>query len=126
VIATSDCQPIVLTAEERRLVLETLLTADGPEKPRELAEDLLAPRGWTRADIDRAIDTGVTRRVGLDKTLPLFVVYRTASADEEGRAVFRPDPYGWDVKLLNALAAAERRRPAGVLRLCPDPPGAAP
>lgn len=88
------------------------------EKPRELAEDLLAPQGWTRADIDRAIDTGATRRIQLDRTLPLFVAYYTASVDADGRAVFRPDPYGWDARLLAALAAAERGRPGPRPAVC--------
>lgn len=78
------------------------------EKPRELAADLLAPQGWTAAVVDRVIATGVTRRVGLDTTVPLFVLYHTVSVDEAGRAVFRPDPYGWDAKLLAALASADR------------------
>lgn len=81
------------------------------EKPRELAEDLLAPQGWTRADTDRAIDAGATRRIALKTTLPLFVIYRTVTVDAEGRAVFRPDPYRWDARLLSALAAAERLPP---------------
>lgn len=91
------------------------------EKPRELAEDLLAPQGWTRADIDRAIDTGATRRIELDRTLPLFVAYYTASVDADGRAVFRPDPYGWDARLLAALAAAERGRPGPKRAVCLPP-----
>lgn len=91
------------------------------EKPRELAEDLLAPQGWTRADIDRAIDAGATRRIALDRTLPLFVAYYTASVDADGRAVFRPDPYGWDARLLSALAAAERGRPAPRRAACSPP-----
>lgn len=79
------------------------------EKPRELAALLLQPQGWTRAAIDSAIGAGETRRISLTKPMPLFVVYRTAAVDAEGWAVFRPDPYGWDAKLLNALAAADRQ-----------------
>ncbi len=79
------------------------------EKPRELAEDLLAPQGWTRATIDRAIAAGATRRVSLETRLPLFVIYRTVAIDEDGRATFRPDPYGWDTRLLAALNATDRR-----------------
>ncbi|MDP1737563.1 MAG: L,D-transpeptidase family protein [Caulobacter sp.] len=81
------------------------------EKPRELAEDLLAPQGWTRADIDRVIDARATRRIALQKTLPLFVIYRTVGLDEAGRAIFRPDPYRWDARLQTALSEADRRPP---------------
>lgn len=97
------------------------------EKPRELAEDLLAPQGWTRADIDRVIDAGATRRIALQQTLPLFVIYRTVGLDEDGRAIFRPDPYRWDARLLAALAEADRRPlppPRCIAPAAASPPGA--
>lgn len=76
------------------------------ENPRGLAERLLANQGWDRARIDAAIATGTTRRIALQRPLPLLVIYRTASVDAEGWATFRPDPYGWDAKLMAALAQA--------------------
>jgi len=82
------------------------------EKPRELAQQLLAAQGWTRTEIDQAIATGATRRIKLLKPVPLFVVYRTASVDQDGWAHFRPDPYGWDSKLSAALASDQARSPA--------------
>jgi murein L,D-transpeptidase YcbB/YkuD len=85
------------------------------EQPRELAERLLGPQGWGRSQIDQAIARGETRRVVLQTPVPLFVVYRTAEVDAEGRVVFRPDPYGWDAKLAAALARApvQASPPAG-------------
>jgi murein L,D-transpeptidase YcbB/YkuD len=79
------------------------------EKPRELAERLLAAQGWGRAQIDQAIATGTTRRIMLENPTPLFVVYRTAAIDQDGWVHFRPDPYGWDSKLSAALAGAQTR-----------------
>lgn len=81
------------------------------EQPRELAERLLASQGWDRAGIDATIAAGATRRIALQRQLPLFVVYRTASVDAEGWVTFRTDPYGWDSKLTAALAKASVRAP---------------
>jgi murein L,D-transpeptidase YcbB/YkuD len=76
------------------------------EKPRELAERLLAAQGWDRAQVDQAIASGATRRIVLQKPTRLFVIYRTTTVDEDGWVHFRPDPYGWDSKLSAALAGA--------------------
>lgn len=43
--------------------------------------------------------------MNLDRPVPLFVVYQTATI-EEGRIRFVPDVYGWDAKLTAALAGA--------------------
>lgn len=75
------------------------------EKPRELALALLAPQGWREAEVTAAIATGATRRVTLDRPVPLFVLYQTAMI-EDGRIRFVPDAYGWDAKLTAALVGA--------------------
>lgn len=74
------------------------------EKPRELAAILLAPQGWTPADVDAAIAARATRRFALTVQPPVYVVYRTVTADPDGTATFRPDAYGWDAELASALA----------------------
>lgn len=73
------------------------------ERPRELAAYLLETQGWTATDIDIAIATDVTRRVGLERPLPLYVIYQTAFVDASGLNL-RPDPYRWDEALAKALA----------------------
>lgn len=73
------------------------------ERPRVLAAWLLAAQGWSPARIDRAIATGATRRLTLERPLPLVILYRTVAPDSQGRARFRTDPYDWDAKLLKAL-----------------------
>jgi murein L,D-transpeptidase YcbB/YkuD len=73
------------------------------EQPRELAAILLAPQGGSRAGIEAAIATGRTERVAIKQPVPLFVVYWTAVATPSGDVEFRPDPYGWDRKLTQAL-----------------------
>ncbi|MBS0408805.1 MAG: L,D-transpeptidase family protein [Proteobacteria bacterium] len=81
------------------------------EMPRELAALLLGKQGWSRADVDAAIAAGATRRVGLAIQTPVFVVYRTVTADAAGVLSVRPDIYGWDAK----LAAALQGQPAAVV-----------
>jgi len=75
------------------------------EKPRELAQRLLATHGWDGRRIDAVIERGATQRVSLVSTTPLFVVYRTAAVGQDGWTILRRDPYGWDHELNLALAA---------------------
>lgn len=95
------------------------------ENPRELAALLLGPQGWARDMIDQVITAGATRRVGIQKPIPLYVVYRTASVDALGWVTFGRDSYGWDHKLLLALAnatggAEAGERPESECSLTPD------
>ncbi|MFZ5729767.1 MAG: L,D-transpeptidase family protein [Pseudomonadota bacterium] len=89
------------------------------EKPRELAERLLAGQGWDRAAIDAAIATGETQRIALSVATPLLVTYRTAFVDEGGLHLL-PDPYGWDEPLARALLTAGAQT-AGVQSAPPGP-----
>jgi murein L,D-transpeptidase YcbB/YkuD len=76
------------------------------EQPLELAGELLGTQGWSAVAVQAAVDARVTRRVALAQPIALQVVYRTAFVDEAGDLQFRPDVYGWDDKLSEALAAA--------------------
>ena len=74
------------------------------ERPRELVELLLDdPVRWNRAAIDRAIDTGKTQTVMLDKSVPLLLAYWTVDLRDDGRIGFRPDIYQRDPPLRAAL-----------------------
>jgi murein L,D-transpeptidase YcbB/YkuD len=73
------------------------------EKPKDLALALLSGQGWTADRIDATIAKGATQWVRPAKTMPVFLVYRTAVADGDGPVIFRPDLYGWDMKLNAAL-----------------------
>jgi murein L,D-transpeptidase YcbB/YkuD len=73
------------------------------EKPRELAELLMARQGVGRAQIDGYIAGRSTLRVDLQRPVPLFMTYRTAEGGADGTAVFWPDAYGWDARLAEAL-----------------------
>lgn len=81
------------------------------EKPRELAAQLLQGQaGWTPESLAMAIDAGDTKRVALDRPMPVFLFYWTAYAGPDGRMIFYPDPYDWDDELLTKIAAKTSSR----------------
>lgn len=73
------------------------------EMPRDLAAALLAPQGGSQATVEAAITAGVTKRVNLRQSIPVYVLHLTVRAEAD-RLSFRPDIYGWDRKLAAALA----------------------
>ena len=64
------------------------------------------------ARIEEIVATGTNTRIPLDKTLPVYVLYWTAIAHDDGTVDFRRDAYGRDDRLLAALAG---QRPTGRL-----------
>jgi murein L,D-transpeptidase YcbB/YkuD len=76
------------------------------EKPAELAAWVLRNNpGWTLEKVQQAMQSGkddVT--VNLLKRVPVFIVYGTALAYENGEVHFSDDIYGHDAKLAAALA----------------------
>ncbi|TAJ73606.1 MAG: murein L,D-transpeptidase [Phenylobacterium sp.] len=86
------------------------------EQPRDLALALLAPQAWAPASLDEAIAAGVTRRINLQRRVPLYVVHWTVRAEADGRLSFRPDIYGWDRKLAAALPKVTIAQGQGVDR----------
>ena len=56
--------------------------------------------------LDAALASGQTVRIALDKPLPVYVLYWTVIAREDGTADFFPDVYGRDGRLLAALSGA--------------------
>jgi murein L,D-transpeptidase YcbB/YkuD len=82
------------------------------EKPLELAAALLGAQGFGRSDVDAAVAAGATRRVALQAPTPLYVQYRTVTANAAGEASFWPDVYGWDGKLAAALTRTSTVRVA--------------
>lgn len=53
--------------------------------------------------IDATIASGQTERIALDKPLPVYVLYWTVIANEDGTVDFHPDVYGRDQRLLATL-----------------------
>jgi len=74
-------------------------------EPVALARFLLRDQpGWTEERIREAMSTGVPQRVNLSRPIPVFIVYATAIARENGDVYFYPDVYGHDAALVRALA----------------------
>ena len=65
--------------------------------------------GWTKQRIAEAFTAGKQQQVNLVRTIPVFIVYATAVAEEDGRVFFYQDIYGHD----EALAKLEQQAYAG-------------
>lgn len=77
------------------------------ENVRELAVLLLNdPQAWNRDALEAAIAEGRTRDVGLPKKIPVLIAYWTADVGEDGQVSFRPDVYGQDAVVVEALDGA--------------------
>jgi murein L,D-transpeptidase YcbB/YkuD len=78
------------------------------EQPKELAAYLLGERpGWDRERIDSTLEDGELTRASLPRPVPVHLTYSTAWVGEGGTVHFRPDIYGRDARLRQALASAE-------------------
>lgn len=78
------------------------------EKPRELAEALLAKDpAWTPETIAAAVAKGGTQRVRLPAPTPIFIFYWTAFGSPDGSMNFRSDPYDWDRLLLQRIGVLD-------------------
>jgi murein L,D-transpeptidase YcbB/YkuD len=72
--------------------------------PAALAAFVLQDRPeWTPDAIQAAMSSGRNRSVPLAAPIPVVIFYTTATVDAEGRAIFLPDVYGHDRRLLEAL-----------------------
>lgn len=75
--------------------------------PLRLAALLLAPQvSDPEAYIERLVANGEERYVHLERTVPVHLIYRTAVVDEFGELRFRPDVYGRDALVAEALSTA--------------------
>ena len=72
-------------------------------RPIELAHTIIGEiPGWNDARVDSVLAGGELTRVSLQKHIPVHLIYSTAFKGEKG-IEFRPDVYGRDRKLYNAL-----------------------
>jgi murein L,D-transpeptidase YcbB/YkuD len=83
------------------------------EKPVELAHILLAGQSADpEATYASLRASGKERAVTLERTVPVEIVYRTVTFDGAGEARYRPDVYGRDARIFEALEAAGVTLPA--------------
>lgn len=84
------------------------------DKPKDLAELLLAPQGISRAEIDEVTSHVVTRRIKLQSQTPVALLYRTAYVAKAGPNInkvhFVEDVYEWDGLLENLIVASSQPR----------------
>jgi murein L,D-transpeptidase YcbB/YkuD len=65
------------------------------DRPLDLAASLLS-HGGDRARLDSIVASGRTETLALRRTLPIYLVYLTATAGTDGEIRFLPDIYGRD------------------------------
>lgn len=81
------------------------------ENPFELAELLLNdPSNWSYDKIMEVVDSKQTRKVFLDKPMPVLLLYWTVTVEEDGTVHFKEDPYGRDNAVMEGLKGKFRIR----------------
>jgi murein L,D-transpeptidase YcbB/YkuD len=76
------------------------------QDPLMLAELLLDDDKYRKSDLEAIVAGRKTQRINLEKTIPVVIVYLTASVDIDGNAMFYKDVYGRDKRVLDALNGA--------------------
>lgn len=75
------------------------------ENPLRLAETILAyDQGWTADKVAAAARRGSTTDVALQKNVPVYIMYFTATVDGSGQLHHHPDVYGLDGRVASALS----------------------
>ena len=76
---------------------------------------MLAAHDGTLEQFEEALASGKETYVGLSAEIPVRLIYHTAYLDQSGALQFKPDSYGWDDKLAQALnLGSYKRKKAGV------------
>lgn len=73
---------------------------------------MLAGHDGTLDQFEEALASGKETYVGLSTEIPVRLIYHTAYLDQFGELRFKPDSYGWDDKLAQALNLGSYRRKA--------------
>jgi murein L,D-transpeptidase YcbB/YkuD len=93
-----------LFAQELRTFSHGCIRVQDPLRLAELVLD--DPEHWNLAALQKAVDSGATKTLMLDRPLPVKVLYWTAAADLHGELHFYRDVYERDPKVLRALDAS--------------------
>ena len=94
-----------LFAREERLFSHGCIRIQDPVGLAELV--IGDPVQWNRETLQAAIDSRVTRTIRLARSVPVVVLYWTASADLHGELHFYRDVYDRDAPILAALDAVD-------------------
>ena len=82
------------------------------ERPVELAEHVLGS-GWGDK-LGKLIDEANTKTLRLNQPVPVYLLYWTAWADEDGTVNFRDDIYGHDSRMTAAMSRGSRLSPGPI------------
>lgn len=81
------------------------------EDPMQLATFLLAFNAdWDKSHILAAVDSGQTREVKLEKSLPIYLLYLTVWVGSDDSVHFYPDVYGRDRAIVPCISPSRRRQ----------------
>jgi murein L,D-transpeptidase YcbB/YkuD len=61
---------------------------------------------WNRSAMEATLAEGKTLEINLPRKIPILIDYWTVDVEQDGFVSFRPDVYGRDYKLLQALDKA--------------------
>jgi murein L,D-transpeptidase YcbB/YkuD len=84
------------------------------EDPLTLAGLLLDDDAYQRPELEAVVATRETQRIHLKNTVPVIIIYLTASLSSDGNVTFHKDIYNRDDKVLSALDGAVVIEPPGV------------
>jgi murein L,D-transpeptidase YcbB/YkuD len=74
------------------------------ENPLQLVELLFNdPVKWNSAGIQKQLANGKTENIMLPVKVPVLLAYWTVDLESDGRVAFKPDVYGYDAPVLQAL-----------------------
>jgi murein L,D-transpeptidase YcbB/YkuD len=73
---------------------------------------------------EEVLASGKTGVVPLSAIIPVRLLYHTAFVDDQGKVVYRSDPYGWDITLATALGLDRPRSTLNPEEAAPDPESA--
>lgn len=84
----------------------------------------LAEQYGASEQFEAVLASGKTGVVPLAAIIPVRLLYHTAFVDDQGKVVFRSDPYGWDITLATALGLDRPRSTLNPEEAAPDPESA--
>lgn len=101
-VALHDTPSRNLFAAKARYFSHGCVRVESPERIADIV--LRGDTAWSPDSLNAALAEGVERQIALPASVPIYFVYQTVWVDPKGRLHRRPDVYGWDRELREALA----------------------
>lgn len=74
------------------------------QNPLDFVQKVFGAHPFDRAAVQKAIDSGDQQGYSFPGAVPIYVTYRTVTADANGVVTFRDDVYGRDKRVVQAMA----------------------